>query len=173
MNRQEKQLVIDSLKENFSNSQASFLVNVQGLTVVELQKLRRDVRNCGGSLKVAKNTLLNLAVEGIAGVEELRPHFSNQVAIVFAQEDSPGVAKAIYDVAKANENLSIVIGYLEGALIDADKVQFLAKLPPRDQLLAQVCGALKAPITAHVCLLKQVMIQFMWVLKQAAEKQEQ
>lgn len=173
MNRQKKQLVIDTLKENFSNSQATFLVNVQGLTVVQTQSLRKDLRECGGVMKVAKNTLLNLAVKGIDGAEDLCPHFSNQIAVVFAPEDSPGVAKAIYDVSKANGKLKIVVGCLEGSLIDADKVQFLAKLPPRNQLLAQLCGVLNAPIRAHVYLLTQVMREFVWVIKQVAEKQEQ
>lgn len=161
MNRQEKQQVIDAMRASFSDSRASFLVGVQGLSVSGVQKLRKKVRAEGGQVNVVKNTLLEKAVEGIAGVQDLRPHFQNQIAVVFAFKEFTPVARAINDVAKEQENLKIVAGYFEGHVADAARVKYVATLPSRDQLLAQVCGGLKATIT-----------KLAYAIKMASEKQQ-
>jgi large subunit ribosomal protein L10 len=172
MNRQEKQVVIDSLKDNFSNCTATFLVGVEGLTVSQFQSLRKGLREQGGKMIVAKNTLLKVAVGQIDAAKGLLPHFSKQLAVIFATQESPAVAKVVFDAAKDNENLKILSGSLEGQVIDAAKVKYLATLPSRDQLLGRLCGVLVAPIAAHVRLLNMVVVQFLFVLKQASEKEQ-
>lgn len=172
MNRQEKQVVIESLKDSFSGCSAMFLVGVEGLTVGQFQSLRKGLREQGGKMQVAKNTLLKVAAEEVDAVKALSPHFSKQLAVVFATQESPAVAKVLFDAAKDNENLKIVAGSLEGEVIDAAKIKFLATLPSREQLLGQLCGTLMAPIAAHVRLLNMVVVQFLFVLKQASEKEQ-
>lgn len=170
MNRQEKQAVINEMRTGFSDSQASFLVGVQGLTVNKVQKFRRRIRQEGGQVNVVKNTLLRVAVDGLSGVQNLAPHFEQQIAVVFAFKEPTAVARAIYDTAKEDEQFKIVAGYLEGSVMNADKVEYLATLPSKEQLVAKVCGGLKAPIANHVIVLKQLLSQFVWVVKQASEK---
>lgn len=170
MNRQEKQAVINEMRTGFSDSQASFLVGVQGLTVNRVQKFRRLVRKEGGEVNVVKNTLLRVAVEGLPGIQGLTPHFEQQIAVVFAFKEPVAVARAIYATAKENEQFKIVAGYLEGSVMNADKVEYLATLPSKDQLAAMVCGGLKAPIANYTIVLKKILMQFMWVIKQASEK---
>lgn len=160
MNRQEKQDIIKAIRTSFSDSQASFLVGVKGLSVNGVQNLRRKVRAEGGQVNVVKNTLLVKAVEGLAGVQDLRPYFQQQIAVVFAYKEFPSIARAINDVAKDQENLKIVAGYFEGNVVGADRVKYLATLPSRDQLLAQVCGSLNATI-----------VKLAYALKLASEKQ--
>lgn len=161
MNRQDKEQLVASLRERFSASEAAFLVGVQGLTVAQVQSLRKNVRTCGGHVQVAKNTLLGLAVDGVAGVQELRPQFTEQLAVVFATTDAQGVARAIFDVKRAVDRLKVTAGYLEGKIVDGATVQYLASLPSRDQLLGQVCGVLNA-----------TTVKLLFVLKQASEKQQ-
>jgi large subunit ribosomal protein L10 len=172
MNRREKELLIESLKERFSASQATFLIGVQGLTVMQLQKLRRNIRKNGGELKVVKNTLLLRASQGVPGTEVLHPYFQKQVAVIFAPTEVPGIARVVYEAAKELEKLSLAAGCFSGALIGQDKLQFLATLPPREQLLAMLCGGLKAPITNCVGLLNQLIVRLAVVLKNASEKQQ-
>lgn len=160
MNRQDKEQLVASLRERFSASEAAFLVGVQGLTVAQVQALRKSVRSCGGHVQVAKNTLLAIAADGVAGVQELRPQFTQQLAVVFAKTDAPGVARAIFGVKRDVDRLQVTAGYFEGRVVDGAMVQYLASLPSRDQLLGQVCGALNATIAKLV-----------YVLKQASEKQ--
>jgi len=171
MNRQEKELLVSNLREQFAGSQAAFLVGVQGLTVAQLQQLRRSVREKDGSMLVAKNTLLMRAASEVEGVDVLRPHFRSQIAVVFAKSDVPGVAKVLFDASKNMERLETSVGYFEGALLTKQTVEFLATLPPREVLLAQVCAGIQAPITGFVSVLHQMVARLLYVLKQASEKQ--
>lgn len=161
MNRQDKEQLVASLRDRFSSSQAAFLVGMQGMTVAQLQTLRKGVRRLGGDVQVAKNTLLERASDGIAGAQDLKPHFAQQIAVVFAPSDITGIAKAIFDVKRDCEILKVTAGFLDGNLIDAGTIERLAFLPSREQLLAQLCGCLKnAPV------------RLLWVLKQASEKEQ-
>jgi large subunit ribosomal protein L10 len=171
MNRQEKHELVQTLKHDFMHTQASFVVNVQGLTVDQLQSLRRNVRQHGGKIKVPKNSLAKLAIREIPGVCDLEPFFKQQTAVVFADKDSVAIAKVIETFARENERLHIIAGCVEQRIVDKGMIEFLSSLPPREQLLANVCGALRAPLAHHVILLRQLIVRLMWVLKQAAEKQ--
>lgn len=172
MNRQEKQKLVEALKQDFNASQATFVVQMQGLTVDQVQQLRRKVRAQGGSVNVIKNTLSKIATTEIEGLAGLHPYMKNQVAIVFANQDSAGVAKALCSYEKDHEKMKIVAGCLERRVIDPQMIKFLGSLPPREVILAQVCGTLKAPITAHVSVLSQLMTRLVYVIKQASEKQQ-
>lgn len=172
MNRQEKQAVINGMRTSFSDSQASFLVGVQGLTVNQVQKFRRLIRKEGGEVSVVKNTLLRVAVDGLDGVSNLAPHFSQQIAVVFAFKEPTAIARALHATAKEEERFKIVAGYLEGSVMDVSKIEYLATLPSKERLVAMVCGGLKAPIANNVMVLKKILMQFMWVIKQASEKSQ-
>ncbi len=172
MNRRGKELLVEVLRDKFTKSQGAFLVNVQGLAVVQLQALRRSVYQLGGEVEVAKNTLLIRATEGLPGVEELKPHFVQQLAVVFAPTGASAVARAVHDASKIHEKLVIQVGCFEGKFVNSDKIKFIAMLPSREVLLAQVCGGLKAPITSYVSLLNQHIVRLLYVLKQASEKEQ-
>jgi large subunit ribosomal protein L10 len=172
MNRQGKELLVESLRRNFTESQGTFLVGVQGLTVSQIQSLRKDLRKEGGSMRVAKNTLLTIASRGVEGAEQLQPYFKQQVAVVFARTDVPSVARVIFDATKSFEKLSIVVGSFEGVVIDENRVKFLALLPSREQLLAQVCWSIAAPLSALVGVLDQVVKQLAGPVQQVAEQEK-
>lgn len=145
MNRQEKEQVIKSLREDFTSSQAAFVVGYKGLTVQDLSGLRTQLRNQGGSLKVAKVNLMKLAIDNTeeqAGA--LTPLLDGQIAMVFAKDEPVGVAKALRDFSKKKEALQILAGFFEQRLLDVKQVNALASLPSREVLLAQLCGVLQA-----------------------------
>lgn len=172
MNRNEKQLVINSIKNDFANSEAAFLVGVKGLTVDAVQALRKGLFAQGGSIKVTKNTLLKLAVKDVDGLSELAPHFKEQIAVVFAEENSPAVAKMLNETAKQNELFQIIAGSLNNAVLDKSQVIALASLPSREILLAQVLGTLNAPITGFASVLNQLILRLLWVLKKIEEQKQ-
>ncbi len=159
MNRQEKQLIIDSLKSDFAKSKASFLVGVHGMTVDQIQALRKSIRKEGGSMKVAKNTLVKIAAQGVPGVQELESQFKDQVALVFPFDKVTSIAKILSDFSKEHEKLQIVAGCLDEKVIDKNKVNYLASLPSKEVLMAQLCGILKSPL-----------VRIAWIMKQVAEK---
>lgn len=154
MNRQEKIALVENLKSQFSNAQSSVIVGYKGLTVHQLQKLRRGIRAQGGEFKVAKGRLLKRA----ADENELVPYFKGQVGIIFVPKDTqtPAVLKFLHTFSKENEALKLVVGSMESKLLDQSTMNTLATLPSRDVLLAMVCGTLKAPLIKLVYVLKQV-----------------
>ena len=170
MNRQQKDLVISNLRQSFQDSNAAFLVQYQGLTVQDLQALRKGLKENDGALQVAKARLMKLAAEGIPGAQDMIPLFKNQVGLVFARGESPAVAKVLHDFAKEHELLKLVIGTMEEQLLDTDAIKTLATLPPRDVLLAQLCGTLQAPITNMARLGNLMIIRLLVVMKQIAQK---
>jgi large subunit ribosomal protein L10 len=163
MNRQEKAHVIESLKSNFSQSKASFLVNYKGLTVAELQELRKKLRANQGSFKVAKARLTKRAIADMHNVQTLIPYCKDQVGLVFAEKEMTVIAKTLADFAKEHKALAIVAGCCaEQGLLDANTIQFIATLPPREILLAQLCGMLKAPVASLAYVIN--------LIKEQAEK---
>jgi len=172
MNRQQKASLIESLKNDFSSSQASFLVGYQGLSVAQMQTLRRAVRSKGGKLKIAKNRLIKRAVGEVDGVCALQVHLKDQLGVVFAADEFTQVAKVLSDFSKENSALSLVAGCLGTELIDKEKISQLAMLPSKDVLLAQLCGTLQAPTTKLAALLNTMVVRLLWTLKQVGEKKQ-
>ncbi len=170
MNRQQKLEVIESLKDGFSKSNASFIVDFQGLTVAQLQKLRGNLRKNGSKLKVAKARLMRRAAQGVRGAETLEPYLKNQIGIIFTTGETPAVAKVLKDFAQENQALKLVAGYLEAEFLDSDSVVRIASLPSREVLLAQVCGTIKAPMSGCVNVLNVLVVRLLWTLKQVGEK---
>jgi large subunit ribosomal protein L10 len=156
MNRQEKATVVDTLRQDFKNSQAAFLIGYQGMTVAQVQKLRENLRKYNGEFKVAKARLMKRAVEGLEGPSALTPYFKNQVGLVFAPKESPAIAKVLYDFSKDNAKLQLVIGCLDAKLLDNNLIVRIASLPSREILLAQVCGTINAPLASLVRVLDQI-----------------
>jgi large subunit ribosomal protein L10 len=156
MNRQEKSSVISSLKDQFSQGQGSIVVGYKGLTVSQLQILRRGIRQNGGSFKVTKARLMRLAAQDASNAQELVPFFKDQIGVVFTNDQSTAVLKFLHTFAKENEALKVVAGSLESRLFDKATLARLASLPSREVLLAQLCGTLKAPISKLAYVLQEV-----------------
>jgi len=172
VNRQEKALVVDGLKENLLSSQASFLVVYRGLSVEKMQQLRSQLRANNGSLKVAKARLMKRAVDGEAGISELTDFFKDQIGLVFADDDVAGVAKVLTDFSKENKALGLVAGYFDSRVIAKEKVAQIASLPPKEVLLAQLCGTLQAPISGLARVLNMMILKLLFVLKQIEDQKK-
>ncbi len=165
MNRQQKEALIDVVKRDLKDSQATFVVGTKGLTVEAVQELRGKLYAKHGKMKVVKNTLLRRAVADLNGMKDLTPLFEDQIAVVFAPEEAPAIAKVLFDIAQEGKVLSLKGGALDDRLMTADQVESLAKLPSKEVLLAMLCGTLNAPLTNYVRLLNELIARFLRVLK--------
>lgn len=150
MNRDQKTEVINSLKGEFSKSKASFVVGYKGLTVKQLQTLRKELRAQKGALKVAKGRLIKRAVQDVPGVNDLAPYCKDQVGVVFVDGEFSIVAKILHTFSKKNNAFRLVAGFFEAKVMPTEMIERIATLPSREILLAQVCGTLKAPISKLV-----------------------
>ena len=168
MNRQEKEQVVQDLNNHFRKNDAAFLVNYQGLTVAHVQRLRSQLRKQSCQMCVAKARLMRIAIEDVPTMSGLKPFFKDQIAVVFAK-DSPAAAKVLFDFSK-DYSLKLVAGVLGAHFLDARSIESMAKLPPREQLLAQLAGVLKAPIVRLAQGMQQLLVRPVVAIKQLKDQ---
>lgn len=173
--RPEKVAVVDEVKQKFTEADGAMLTEYRGLDVRALAELRRALRDAGGEYKIYKNTLVRRAAHDVG--LDLDDLLTGPTAIAFVGEQADGtagdvaaVAKALKDFAKANDALVIKGGVLDEELLSADQLKALAELPSRDVLLAQLAGALQAPMTKFAGLLAAVPRDFAYALQALIEK---
>ena len=157
--RAEKVAVVEEVQEKFSTSNAVVLTEYRGLDVPALAALRRSLREAGGEYKVYKNTLARFAIEGLG--LDLDDLFVGPTAIAFTGEQPDGsagdpvaLAKALKDFAKANDSLVIKGGLLDQQRLTAEEISNLAEIAPREVLLAQLAGAMAAPMQQFAAVLQ-------------------
>jgi large subunit ribosomal protein L10 len=144
MNRQEKEQTVADLQERFAKAKAAILAEYKGLTVAELTALRRELREVAGEYRVAKNTLVELAIEGSAFFS-LKDLLGGQNGLVFGYGDTIGLAKIVSRYAREHDKFVIKGGATEGQFLAAVNVEALAQLPSREVLRAQLLGILSRP----------------------------
>jgi large subunit ribosomal protein L10 len=172
MNRQQKDAIITDLRRMMTEAQATFIVNYKGMPVATLQGLRKNLRNEGSSLKVTKATLMRLAAKDIAGAEAFSENFKEQIGLVFVQKDVSGTAKQLVSFSKENETLKLIAGFYEAKLLTKQELDFLATLPSKEVLVAQLLGTMQAPISGLVRVLHLLIARLCYALKEIEAKQQ-
>lgn len=165
----EKAQAIDQAKEWYSKASGVVFTDYRGLKVKELQQLRKDLAKKGGEIHVIKNTLFRLAAgDDIAGIpDELH---NGPTAVAFVYENESECAKALLDFATASKKMTVKGGYFGGKAMTAKQVEQLSKLPSRDVLIAQVIGAIAAPLTSLVGVIEALYADPIRVIGAVADK---
>ena len=171
MDRSEKQELVSQLNGMLANAGLVVVTRQTGLTVAQVTDLRRKMLEAGASYRVAKNTLVRLALAGTA-FENLTPLFKGPTALAVSK-DPVAAAKVIAAFAKTNEKLTIVGGALPGHQFDADGVQALATLPSLDELRGKLVGVLQAPAQRLASVLQAPAGQLARVFAAYADKSDQ
>lgn len=172
MNRTEKQVLIDELREEFGKSPHAILVDFRGLTVPAVTEFRRKVRQAGSRYRVVKNSLALRAVKDTP-LEKLAPKFENTTGVAYTGSDPVTLAKALVDFAKEHPQLLVKAGVVSGTqVLDADGVKALSAMPSLPQLRARLLGLLQAPASRMVRLLGAPAAQLVRVVKAYKDKQE-
>jgi large subunit ribosomal protein L10 len=139
---------INEMAEKLERARGAVLLTTQGLTVAEVTDLRRKLRAAGLELHVIKNTLLRIAAER-AHYQDLSELLHGQTAIALSFEDEVTAAKTIMDylrTARTGKPVTVKAGLLEQAPITAKQVDDLAKIPSKNQLRAELVGAIHGPL---------------------------
>jgi large subunit ribosomal protein L10 len=152
MNRLEKQDLVNTLNANLGGIETVVVAHYKGLTVAEVTQLRRAMRAQGGVMKVAKNSLVKLALKGTQ-YESLSSLFTGPTAI-FYSTDPVAPAKIVSEFANDNDNLVIVGGAMGASVLDAEGVKQLAKMPSLNELRAKIIGVISAPATKLATILQ-------------------
>ncbi|MDE8702079.1 50S ribosomal protein L10 [Adlercreutzia equolifaciens] len=169
-NAQNKEMLA-AIKEDLDGASAMWVVDYRGLTVKEMQQLRRDIREAGSVIKVYKNTLVHLALAE-AELPTLDDLLEGPSAFVFAGGDVAASAKAVKNFAKANENLEIKGGLMEGAAVSATEVEAIASLPSREELMAKIAGAISGVARGLATSINGVPRGMAQVVKAVADQKE-
>jgi large subunit ribosomal protein L10 len=153
-----KQAVVQEIADKFKSAASVVVVDYRGLTVSQVTELRKQLREAGVEFKVYKNTLVRRATAEVEQ-EELNEFLTGPNAIAFSTEDVIAPAKIINDFAKANEQLEIKAGLIEGTFASAEDVKALAELPSREGLLSMLLSVLQAPVRNFALATKAVAEQ--------------
>lgn len=169
MNRTDKAALIEKIKASADGASIAVVADFKGMPVEEMTRLRVKLRESGGELLVVKNTLARIAFDGGAH-DVIKDHFRENCAIALGSQDPVAVAKAVADFAKTSKKFAVRHGSLEGKFLTADQLDALAKLPGKQELLAQTLGTMNAVPTNFVSLLANVIRGMLYALKALEEK---
>lgn len=145
MERAEKREFVTSLNDVFKSTGSVVVAHYAGLTVANMNDLRSKMRAAGGTVKVAKNRLAVIALQGTES-EGMKDLFKGQTLIAYA-DDPVAAPKVASDFAKTNDKLVILGGAMGATTLDADGVKALATMPSLDELRAKIVGMIQTPAT--------------------------
>ena len=143
MDRAQKEKVVEELGQIFESSGVVVVAHYTGLTVAEMQDLRARARAAGGSVRVAKNRLAKIALEG-KPCENMANLLTGMTVLTYS-EDPVAAAKVAEDFAKENKKFEILGGAMGVNALDRAGVEAVSKMPSREELIAQIVSCIGAP----------------------------
>ena len=168
--REEKQQEVTALSDRFARSKAAFLVDFKGMDVESMVRLRKSLKPINSEMKVVRNTL---AIRALSDHPTLKPVLESKLvgtnAIVFAFEDPSAAAKTLSKFGEEVEAFELKSGVLDGAALDKAGIKYLATLPGKNELRAQMLGVLSAPMTKLLGTMQAVPAGFVRALNAYSE----
>ena len=143
MDRAQKEAVVSELDQIFTVSGVVVVTHYTGLTVAEMSDLRLRMRNVGGAVRVAKNKLVRIALDG-KDCQSMENLFFGQTALIYS-EDQVAAAKVAVEFSKENQKLVILGGSMGATPLDSDGVMQVSKMPSRMELIGSIASMLTAP----------------------------
>ncbi len=143
MDRAQKEKVVEELGQIFESSGVVVVAHYAGLTVAEMQDLRARARDVGGSVRVAKNRLAKIALQG-QPCESMTELLTGMTVLTYS-EDPVAAAKVAEDFAKENKKFEILGGAMGETALDRAGVEAVSKMPSREELIASIVGCIGAP----------------------------
>ncbi|MBQ3646663.1 MAG: 50S ribosomal protein L10 [Synergistaceae bacterium] len=167
--------LVDGLKEKLSRTKAVFVGEYRGMTVAQSTALRAKVREAGGELKIAKNTLFKIAMKetGFSELPESMMKGPNIFALCY--DDPVSVAKVLKECVNDKTQKTFILkgGLLENQVLDFNQLMALAELPSKDVLRGQVVRTIAAPLSGLVNVLSGTIRNFVTCLAQIRDKKQE
>jgi large subunit ribosomal protein L10 len=167
---EDKKAIVADLKEILSESTLALVIEYEGLTVAEITDLRRRLRPSGTICKVTKNTLMGIAIEGEEKWQPMSELLKGSSAFLLVKEDFSGAIKAYQDFQKASKKTELRGGVMDGRLLKEPDVKILGDLPSKEQLMAQIAGAINALATKIAVGINEVPASLARALQAVADK---
>ena len=157
------------LSEEFNKSLVGVLAEYKGINVLQDTNLRKQLREKNVNYRVLKNNIIRRALE-MSGILGLDNFLTGTTVVATSKSSYSDAAKILCDFAKNNEFYKIKAGFIEGKMADATSIKSIAKLPSKEQLIAQVLRGFNTPITNFVCVLNSLMRALVIALSEIAKK---
>jgi large subunit ribosomal protein L10 len=170
VDRAAKAELVTTLNDTFKSAGVVVVAHYSGLTVAQMQILRRQMKQAGGTVKVAKNRLAKIALEG-TDAASIGPLLKGPTLVAYSG-DPVAAPKVAVDFAKTNEKLVILGGAMGKTALNADSVKALAALPSLDELRAKLVGLVQAPATKLAQLVNAPAAKVARVVQAYASKNE-
>ena len=143
MDRAQKEQLVEDLGQIFESSGVVVVAHYEGMTVAEMQDLRANMREAGGSVRVAKNRLAKIALEG-KPCASIAQYLTGMTVLAYS-EDPVAAAKVVDKFAKDNDKLVVLGGAMGDTALDPAGVKAVAGMPSREELIASIVGCIGAP----------------------------
>jgi large subunit ribosomal protein L10 len=140
-----KEEVVKELGAKLAKQKALVFADFKGLKVKDLSNLKKKLKSVVSEFKVAKKTLMAVAFED-QKINVDPKNMAGEIALILGYNDEVAPAKTVYEFSKTNEHIKIIGGYLNGQSLSMEEVVLLAKLPSKEQLLANLVGSLSQPM---------------------------
>ena len=162
----------EEVKKRNEEARACFLFSFNKVNAFAFNTMRNNLREAGSRVFVAKNSLLKRAFSSL-GWDDNGSLASDETAVVFVYDDDVVKScKVLAEFAKENEIFQIKGGVLKDKKLSAKEILDLAKLPPKEVLLAIAIGAMAAPLTGFLSAMNQVLLRFLWVVQEMKKGKE-
>ena len=155
LNREQKEAIVAEVADVAASAFSAIAAEYRGLTVTEMTDLRRQAREGGVYLRVVKNSLARLAVNGTE-FECMKEEMTGPLVLAFSQEDPGAAARVIKDFAKDHDKLVVRLVAISGKLLEPGDIETLAKMPTYDQAISMLMGTMLAPIQKLATTLNEV-----------------
>lgn len=162
---------VAEIQSALDSSEAVWLVDYRGLTVKQVQTLRRSLREADAEMKVYKNNLTKIALKNL-DLPEMDDLLTGPNGFIFSKGDIAASAKVVKDFMKENKDLEIRGGLVGSDVMSADQVQAIADLPSREELIAKLLGTIANPYTKFVRTINEIPASLVRTLGAIAEQKE-
>lgn len=174
MTKEQKAKVVADTVEHIERASGLYLASFPKLTVEKANKLRSKFFEVGVDYIVVKNTLLKRALEQVGGYDEVFPYLVNQTAVAFAYDDPIQPARILKDFIKDNESmLNVKVCVIDKEVFDGSRLEELASLPTREDLIASIVGSIAAPAQGIVGAINGVMSGIVYAIDAIARQKEE
>jgi len=169
---EKKKEIVKNLKEKIDSASVLLISNYRGVSVKQITELRKSLITEDSEYKIVKNTLIGRALKD-AGFEQLNEHLAGPTGLLLGYSDPVGPLKVLVEFIEDIEKGEIKAGIVEKTVIDGKGIAAMAKLPPKEELLAKVVGSLQSPIYGFVNVLQGNIRKLVYALNAIKDKKGQ
>jgi large subunit ribosomal protein L10 len=170
MKRSEKEQIVAEVTEIVGRASGMFFTDFSGLTVEQATELRREFRKSGVQYRVAKNTLIRKALENVTGYDKVFDRLAGPTGVAFAFDDAVVPAKIIKKFKDKHNKLGLKVCVIEKQVYDGSRLEEIAQLPGRKEIMAGVLGCIQSPLAGVPTVVNALLRDLVSVIDEVGKK---